>query len=125
MGPIRSVWAFPGTVVGAVLGLASLGVPRADEGTIVFLGSRGYARLLGRLGVTAQTWGQVIVTNAPLTPELRAHEREHVRQWMALGPLFPVAYLLESLRAWAAGSEAYRGNRFELRAVAAAARSVG
>lgn len=53
--------------------------------------------------------------SARLTPELLAHELEHVRQW-ADDPLFPLRYTLASLR------HGYRDNPYEVEARAAAAR---
>lgn len=45
-----------------------------------------------------------------------AHELAHVRQWQAHGWRFPIAYIVESLRARRAGKHWYRDNRFEVEA---------
>ena len=53
-----------------------------------------------------------------LTPDLLAHELEHVRQW-ADDPLFPIRYTLATLR------HGYRNNPYEVEARAAAERHSG
>lgn len=119
LGPLKLVWAAPGSLVGLILGLASLTRPRWDEGTLVFEGGRGFARLHRRLGYTAITMGQVIVANEPLRGALRAHERAHVRQWTTGGPIFAALYHLEGLREMLRGRRYYGDNWFERRATAA------
>ena len=47
-------------------------------------------------GFHAMTLGFVVVANVPVEGRLLAHERHHVRQAMAWGPLFLPTYLLLS-----------------------------
>jgi hypothetical protein len=112
----RFLWALPASVVGVTLGVASLAEPRYDEGTVVFEGTKGYLWALRKVGFTAQTWGQVILAYGKLDPILRAHEREHVRQWTIWGPLFAIAYHAEGLRELVLRRGYYGGNYFERRA---------
>jgi len=120
--PLRFLWALPGSVIGFLLGAFSFALPRYDEGTLVFESRVGFAALLKRVGYTAITLGQVIVVHDRLIPSLRAHEREHVRQWMLGGPLFAVAYHAEGFRQLVTGHRYYKDNRFEVRARVAADR---
>jgi hypothetical protein len=71
-------------------------LPRLEGSLIVFdRGPRGLTWLMPRLGRSAMTVGFVILSSAPLEGRLLAHERHHVRQYMAWGPLFiPVYFLL-------------------------------
>ena len=112
----RFLWALPASVVGVFLGVASLAEPRYDEGRVVFEGTKGYLWVLRKVGFTAQTWGQVILAHGRLHPVLRAHEREHVRQWTTWGPLFAIAYHAEGLRGLVLRRGYYGGNLFERRA---------
>lgn len=68
---------------------------------------------LGRRSVAGITlWRTVwIARGVPLDPLLLLHELRHVHQFGA-SPLFPLRYIWESLR------RGYRGNRFEVDAVA-------
>ena len=68
---------------------------------------------LGRRSVAGITlWRTVwLARGAPLDPLLLLHELRHVHQFGA-SPLFPLSYIWESLR------RGYRGNRFEVDAVA-------
>jgi hypothetical protein len=73
--------------------------------------------LLARMGgpAAAVTLGKTIVVHPGrrLTPELLAHELEHVRQWREDG-LFPVRYALATLR------HGYHDNPYEVAARSAA-----
>lgn len=73
--------------------------------------------LLGRMGgrAGAVTLGTTIVVDpdAPLSPELLAHELTHVRQWRE-DALFPLRYTLATLR------HGYRQNPYEVEARAVA-----
>lgn len=71
----------------------------------------------------AITIGGTIFTWRPLTDTELEHELEHVRQWRRLGPIFPLAYLAESVRARRAGKRWYHDNRYEEDARRAASRS--
>jgi hypothetical protein len=75
-----------------------------------------WLRLLGRFVIDdwlAITIGRTVFTWRALTDVELEHELEHVRQWSRHGPLFPIAYCAESLRARRAGRSWYRDNRFE------------
>lgn len=63
--------------------------------------------------------GSHILAWRRLTSRELAHELEHVRQWLRHGWRFPIRYLVASFQAWRAGRGWYRGNRFELEALAA------
>jgi hypothetical protein len=89
------VWTLPNTLLGLVLGLLTFQRPRVRHGLLLFDRTpRGVTRLLPRLGRTAMTVGFVIVSARALDGRLLAHERHHVRQYMAWGPLFLPVYLL-------------------------------
>ena len=64
----------------------------------------------------AQTLGRYIVAREPIPDGTIRHELEHVRQWSRLGPLFLVAYGLESMRVMLMGGHRYFDNRYELAA---------
>jgi hypothetical protein len=88
-------WTLPNTLLGLLLGLLTFQLPRAHGGAIVFDHvPRGLTRILLALHRTAMTVGFVIVGAVPIEGRLLAHERHHVRQYMAWGPFFIPAYLL-------------------------------
>lgn len=62
------------------------------------------------MGRTAMTVGFVVLSAAPVEGVLLAHERHHVRQYLALGPLFIPAYLVLAI------PFGYRRHPMELRA---------
>jgi len=89
------VWTSPNTLLGAILGASTWQRPRLDDGTLVFDRTpRGLSALMPRAGRVAVTVGVVIISATPLRGPLRAHERQHVRQYRAWGPLFIPVYLL-------------------------------
>ncbi len=118
--PIRLVWpplwqvAF--TPASAVLGSRAL-----------WMSSPALAWLLQRHPagpMLALCVGQVVLAKRPLADcdeRLVRHELCHVRQALRWGLLFPLAYSLASLIAWAKGEGAYWGNAFEREARAAEA----
>ena len=109
------IWTLPNTLLGLVLGVATFQMPRLVHGLILFdRAPRGLTSLLPRLGRTAMTIGFVIVSAKPLEGRLLAHERHHVRQYLAWGPFFIPVYLLVALR------YGYRRHPMELAAVRAA-----
>jgi len=109
------VWTLPNTLLGLVLGLLTFQRPRVRYGLLLFDRTpRGLTRLLPRLGRTAMTVGFVIVSASELEGRLLAHERHHVRQYLAWGPLFLPVYLLLALR------YGYRRHPMELAAIRAA-----
>jgi hypothetical protein len=89
------VWTLPNTLLGLVLGLLTFQTPRAHDGLVLFdRRARGVTWLMPRLGRSAMTVGLVILAARPLEGRLLAHERHHVRQYLAWGPLFIPVYLL-------------------------------
>lgn len=90
------LWTSPNTLIGLVLGLLTLQRPRLAHGLILFdRCPRGLTQLMTRFHRTAMTVGFVVVSASPVEGTLLEHERHHVRQYGALGPLFlPVYFLL-------------------------------
>ena len=75
-------------------GLANGGRPRRVGDAIVVeaVGSNG-AKLLGSVGSSGSTLGQVVLTSrTAISPGLLAHELAHVRQFQRLGPAMVPAY---------------------------------
>ena len=89
-------WTVPNTLIGLLLGALTFQAPRLHGGAIVFdRAPRGVTALLRRMHRTAMTVGFVIVSAVPVEGRLLEHERHHIRQFMALGPLFiPVYFAL-------------------------------
>ena len=120
---LGSLWALPMTSAGLFVALFVLldrgRVHGIRGGAVEFVARAGglFARaFFVPFGVSAFTWGQVIIgRNAPLLddPEIHRHERVHVRQAMQLGPFFPICYLTAGLLAWLAGGRWYWDNVFE------------
>lgn len=109
------VWTSPNTLLGLVLGLLTFQRPRLDHGAVVFdRASRGLTSLMPRFGRAAMTVGFVIVSAQPLTGSLREHERHHIRQYCAWGPLFIPVYFVLAI------GYGYRKHPMELRAQRAA-----
>jgi len=88
-------WTVPNTILGLLLGALTFQLPRLHGGAIVFdRVPRGLTRALLLLDRAAMTIGFVIVSGVPVEGHLLAHERMHIRQYMAWGPLFIPIYLL-------------------------------
>ncbi len=119
---LRVAWAAPNTALGLLPGLLSLctgGRARVHAGAIEIAGGLP-AWLLGRAGFAAITFGHVIIgSDARTLLRLAVHERVHVRQYEAWGPLFLPAYLLASSWELLRGRRAYHDNFFERQAFAA------
>jgi hypothetical protein len=89
------VWTLPNTALGVLLGLLTFQRPRIHGGALVFdRAPRGLTLLMSTLHRSAMTVGFVILSAVPLEGTLLSHERYHIRQYMAWGPLFIPAYLL-------------------------------
>jgi hypothetical protein len=89
------VWTLPNTLLGLALGLLTFQRPRVIEGVLAFdREPRGVTWLLQKLHRSAMTVGFVIVSAVTVEGVLLAHERHHVRQYCAWGPLFIPVYLL-------------------------------
>jgi hypothetical protein len=105
------LWTLPNTLLGALLGLLTFQRPRLAHGLLLFdRSARGYSKLVPLFGYTAQTFGFVIIGTERVEGRLLAHERAHVRQYMAWGPLFLPAYGVLFLRF------GYRRHPFEVAA---------
>jgi hypothetical protein len=88
------MWSLPNTLIGLILGVLSFVRPRIANGVVIFEGPpRGVTWILSKMHRTAMTVGFVIVSIVPVEGSLLVHERAHVRQSMALGPLFIPAYV--------------------------------
>jgi hypothetical protein len=117
------LWALPVTALGVVQALV-LGahLARTDvDGVMHFVApARGpLAWFFRGFGVQAFTWGATITyanERGPTQVELVQHERVHVYQTMALGPLMPLAYVGASALLWLRGKRAYYDNPFEVAA---------
>ena len=118
---IAYVWSLPNTALGlalAVTALLSGGRARIQDGVVEAHGGAA-TFLLRRLvplrgGASALTLGHVVLgRDQESLGRTRAHERVHVRQYEAWGPLFLPAYGLSSLVAAVRGKHYYRDNRFE------------
>lgn len=92
------VWTLPNTIIGVLLGLATFQRPRLAHGLLVFdRGPRGLTALMRSLRREAMTIGFVVISASPVQGRLLAHERHHVRQFCAWGPLMIPVYLLLAL----------------------------
>ena len=120
---LRLLWAMPCTLIGALLGMAVIGL----GGSVRRVGHTFEVALclsqqqtpcwVRRLGFSAITLGHIIVGQShEVLAVLRAHEWVHVRQYELLGPLFFVAYPAASLLALLRGQCPYYGNAFEKQA---------
>jgi hypothetical protein len=105
------VWTLPNTLIGLVLGLCTFQVPRLHRGVLLFdRHPRGWSLVVRRFGYSAQTFGFVMIGAQRIEGPLFEHERAHVRQYCAWGPLFLPAYGLLFLR------YGYRRHPFEVAA---------
>jgi len=87
------VWTLPNTLLGLALGALTFQRPRIHGGTIVFDRPRGVTALLKPMRRSAMTMGFVILAAVPVEGRLLLHERHHIRQYIAWGPLFVPVYL--------------------------------
>lgn len=109
------IWTLPNTLLGLVVGLLTFQRPRLADGALIFDRTpRGVTALMPRANRAAMTIGFVIVSARPVTGTLLAHERHHIRQYCAWGPLFIPVYLVLSI------PYGYRRHPMELRAQRAA-----
>jgi hypothetical protein len=114
-------WAAPNTLLGALVGLATLatgGRGRLVAGVLEF--HSGAARWLlrwGAGGASALTLGHVILgQTATDLDAAREHEWVHVEQYERWGPAFLPAYLGCAAWLWLRGRRAYWDNPFEMEA---------
>jgi hypothetical protein len=109
------IWTSPNTLLGLLLGALTFQKPRLSDGALIFdRAPRGLTALMLMFNRAAMTIGFVIVSAHPLTGRLLAHERYHIRQYCAWGPLFIPAYLLLAI------PFGYRRHPMEIRAQIAA-----
>jgi hypothetical protein len=109
------VWTLPNTLLGLVVGLLTFQRPRLADGALIFDRTpRGVTALMPKADRAAMTLGFVIVSARPVTGTLLAHERHHIRQYCAWGPLFIPVYLVLAI------PYGYRRHPMELRAQRAA-----
>jgi len=88
------VWTLPNTAIGLVAGLLTFQRPHVAHGLLLFDRSpRGLTALLRAIDREAMTLGYVVVSAAPVEGRLLAHERHHLQQYRAWGPLFIPVYL--------------------------------
>lgn len=79
-------------------------------------------RALARLPYAAITFGHVVIAQSEECQSLlRTHERVHVAQYEKWGPLFFIAYPMESVLQRLRGKHPYLDNRFEVSARSVAA----
>ena len=118
---LRYLWAAPASAIGLLIAFPALalGLARIAPHTGIL-----EVTLVGRLWrmrgkpmalpFVAITFGHVVIAQSRRTQRLvLAHERVHVAQYERLGPLFLLAYPLESLLQHLRGGRPYLDNRFE------------
>jgi len=89
------IWTLPNTLIGLVLGLLTFQKARLAHGLLLFdRVPRGLTALMLRAHRAAMTVGFVVVSARPVEGTLLLHERQHVRQYCAWGPLMIPVYLL-------------------------------
>jgi hypothetical protein len=114
------IWTLPNTLIGVVLGVFTFQMPHVAHGVLLFdRHPRGLTALMPKLHRTAMTVGFVILSARPVSGTLLLHERHHVRQFCAWGPLFIPVYLLLAI------PYGYRRHPMELRAQRAAGEAPG
>lgn len=116
----RYLWAGPTTLVGLLLAFALL---RRGRVAVIDGVVEAHGPLLERAlawctpvarGADAITLGHVVLGRDARALEMtRAHERVHVRQYEAWGPLFIPAYLFAGACALLKGGHPYFDNKFE------------
>jgi hypothetical protein len=114
------IWTLPNTALGLVLGALTFQAPRIRHGLVLFdRAPRGLSWMMLRARRSAMTVGFVVISAVPVEGRLLAHERHHVRQYCAWGPLFIPVYLLLSI------PFGYARHPMEVRAELAAGERIG
>jgi hypothetical protein len=86
-------WTSPNTLLGLFAGLLTFQKPRVSHGLLLFdRAPRGLTALMLRMNRAAMTIGFVVVSARPVEGTLLAHERHHVKQYCAWGPLMIPVY---------------------------------
>jgi hypothetical protein len=89
------LWSLPNTLIGLGFAALSFSCPQPRCGLLVAESNRGLAYwFLTRRGFGAITFGRVVTSAIPVTPQLLVHESHHARQYEVLGPFFLPVYLL-------------------------------
>ena len=117
---LKYIWASPASALGifaaSLASVVGAKFKRVSGVLEVSLAPRSAAlcKAVACLPIAAITLGHVVIAcSAHEQSAHRAHERVHVAQYELWGPLFLVAYPLESLYQWLCGRQAYLDNRFE------------
>lgn len=122
----KYIWTSPASAVGLctalLAGAVGAKVKRVSGVLEVSLAPRSamLCKAVACIPFAAITLGHVVIACSAQEQALhREHERVHVAQYELWGPLFLLAYPLESLFQWVRGRRAYLDNRFEVVARAA------
>ena len=123
---LKYIWASPASALGVcaacIASLVGAKIKRVSGVLEVSLTPRStvLCKTVACLPFAAITLGHVVIAcSAEEQATHRAHERVHVAQYELWGPLFLVAYPLESLFQLLRGRQFYLDNRFEVAARAA------
>jgi hypothetical protein len=109
------IWTLPNTLLGVLAGVLTFQLPRIAHGLLLFdRRPRGLTAMLHGVRREAMTLGFVVVSATPVEGRLLEHERHHVKQYCAWGPLFIPTYLVLAL------FFGYQRHPFEVAAVRAA-----
>ncbi len=129
LAALKYIWASPASAVGFTVAAAALlfgATARVHTGVLeVSLKpwSARLAKVVAGLPFSAITFGHVVLARTEEEQSnLRVHERVHVCQYEAWGPVLLLAYPAESLIQLFLGRHPYRDNRFEVSARATEAR---
>lgn len=115
------IWVAPVTLFGLLAGwvVYALGASvKRRAGVLEFAGNSRtpFLRSISNR-FEAITLGHVIIgRNHGTLTRWRSHEHVHVQQYERWGVLFPVLYVLASLKAWLTGKRFYLDNVFEVEA---------
>jgi hypothetical protein len=113
---LGALWSLPNSLIGLGFALLSGALPRPCDGLLIAESNRGLANLfLTKRGFGAITFGRVVISATPISPELLVHEGHHCRQYEVLGPFYLPLYL------WLHARYGYAGNPLEREAAACAA----
>lgn len=125
----KYIWASPASALGicaaVIASLVGAKFKRVSGVLEASLAPRNTAlcKAVACLPFAAITLGHVVIAcSAQEQAAHRAHERVHVAQYELWGPLFLLAYPVESLFQWLRGRQFYLDNRFEIAARAACSR---
>ena len=122
----KYIWASPASAIGVcaacLVSVVGAKIKRVSGVLEVSLTPRSamLCKAVACLPFVAITFGHIVIArSAQEQAALRTHERVHVAQYELWGPLFLIAYPLESLFQLLSGRQPYLDNRFEIAARAA------